>query len=85
MGNLALEKEKGSCSTDVRRRGGKDGCRHDMCGCEKKKARESHLLASVFSVKQEVRFCWKQDSRTVVKAGMKYLLRKREREPTSDT
>lgn len=33
MGNLALEKEKCSCSTDVRRRGGKDGCRHDMCGC----------------------------------------------------
>lgn len=47
--------------------------------------RESHLLASVFSVKQEVRFCWKQDLRTVVKAGVKYLLGKRGRESMSDT
>lgn len=47
--------------------------------------RESHLLASDFSVKQEVRFCWKQDLRTVVKAGVKYLLGKRGRESMSDT
>lgn len=79
-----MEKEKGPCSTDVRR-GGEDGCRHDMCGFGKKKERESHFLDFVFSMKQEVRFCWKQDLRTVVKAGVKYLLGKWEREPMNDT